>query len=234
MIEEPPLLRVARAENRNRPTEAQIAAFRGVPTGFVTDAMDGAGAMPAEIKPLPGLPFRVAGPALTCYSGPEDILGLLAALTEIRPGDVVVNATGGWRGCAAVGDRVCGMARNAGAAAIVTDGMARDLEGIQAMGLPMFCAGITPNSPFGKGPGTVGLPVVVGGHPVASGDMIVADRDGVVVVPFARIDTVVARLDEIRALETELDAKVSDGQVCPQWVRDLLASDEASFDAVAK
>ncbi len=234
MIEEPPLLRIARAENRNRPTEAQIAAFRDVPTGFVTDAMEAAGAMDAGIKPLPGLPFRVAGPALTCYSGPEDILGLLAALTEIRPGDVVVNAAGGWRGCAAVGDRVCGMARNAGAAGLVTDGMARDLDGIEAIGLPLFCAGITPNSPFGKGPGTVGLPVVVGGRPIESGDMIVADRDGVVVVPFARIDALIARLQDIRTLETELDAKVSEGLVCPQPIRDLLASDSVSYDAVAK
>lgn len=234
MIEEPPLLRIARAENRNRPSEAQIAAFRDVPTGFVTDAMEGSGAMEADIKPLPGLPFRVAGPALTCYSGPEDVLGVHAALSEIRPGDVVVNAVGGWRGCAAVGDSVCGMAKNAGAAGLVTDGMARDLEGILAVGLPLFCAGITPNSPFGKGPGTVGLPVMVGGRPVESGDMIVGDRDGVVVVPFARIDAVIARLEQIRAAETEREAQVAAGLVCPQAIRDLLASDATSYDAVAK
>ncbi len=233
MIEEPPLLRIARAETRNRPTEAQIAAFRDVPTGFVTDALGGSGAMEPEMKPLPGLPFRMAGPALTCHSGPEDILGLLAAMTQIQPGDVVVNAAGGWRGCAAVGDSVCGMARNAGAAGMVTDGMARDLDGLLEVGLPLFCLGITPNSPFSKGPGTVGLPVMVGGRPVSSGDMIVADRDGVVVVPFDRIDAVIARLHGIRELEAEREANVASGMVCPQAVLDLLDSERTSYVTAA-
>lgn len=233
MIEEPPLLRVARAETRNRPTEAQIAAFRDVPTGFVTDAMGGAGAMDAEIKPLPGLPFRVVGPALTCHSGPEDVLGLQAALTEIRPGDVVVNAAGGWRGCAAVGDSICGMARNAGAVGMVTDGMARDLDGLQEVGLPLFCLGITPNSPFAKGPGTVGLPVMVGGRPVSSGDMIVADRDGVVVVPYERIDAVIERLQGIRDVEAEREKRVAAGMTCPQAIRDVLESAQTVYVTAA-
>lgn len=223
MIEEPPLLTIAGRTSRNRPTAAQIAAFADMPTGFVADAMEGQGALSMAIKPLPGLPHRVVGPALTCRSGPEDILALMAALTEVQPGDVLVNATGGWQGCAAMGDRVAGMLRNAGAAGAVTDGPARDLPGIQAVGLPVFCTGLNPNSPFSKGPGTVGLPVEIGGRRVESGDMIVADADGVVVVPFARIDAVAARLADIAALEAALDAEVAAGRTCVPGVVELLA-----------
>lgn len=221
MIEEPPLLTIKGAASRKRPTPAQIAGFADVPTGFLCDAMEGQGALPFEIKNLPGLPDRMVGPALTCHSGPEDIMGLMAALTELQKGDVLVNATGSWRGCAAMGDRVSGMARNGGAVGTVTDGLARDLAGIQDVGLPLYCAGLHPNSPFGKGPGTVGMPVLIAGHPVDSGDMVIADQDGVVVVPFARIDEVLERLETVRTLEAELDAKVEQGLKAPDAIVEL-------------
>ena len=56
--------------------------------------------------------------------------------------------------------------------------------------------------------------------------MIVADRDGVVVVPFARIDEVIASVRHIRGLEEELDAQVANGLAIPDKVRDLVASDQ--------
>jgi len=180
--------------------------------------MGGKGALDPVIKPLAGLPVHMAGPALTCHSGPEDILGLMGALSELTPGDVIVNATGAWRGCSSIGDRVSGMAKNGGAAGTVTDGMARDLPGIVEVGLPLFAAGLNPNSPFTKGPGSVGMPVELGGMTVCSGDMIVADQDGVVVVPFARIDEVIKMLKSVKELEAELDTKVESGLKVPDAI----------------
>jgi hypothetical protein len=75
------------------------------------------------------------------------------------------------------------MLKNRGVLAFVTDGLVRDLPGLLAVGLPVYCAGLTPNSPVRNGPGTVGLPVVVGGVHVEAGDIVVADQDGVVIVP---------------------------------------------------
>jgi 4-hydroxy-4-methyl-2-oxoglutarate aldolase len=226
MIEKPPLLTIHRPGRR--PTKAQIAALADAPTGFVADALGGVGALPSEIAPLaPGvLPERLVGVALTCDPGPRDIMATLAALTEIQPGDVFVIATGGWRGCAAIGDRLTGMAKNCGAVGVVTDGMMRDYDGLIAVDIPLYCAGLSPNSPYETGPGSVGLPVLLGDVTVASGDMIVADRDGVVVVPFARIDEVIASVRHIRGLEEELDAQVANGLAIPDKVRDLVASDQ--------
>lgn len=222
MIEEPPKLTVRRAARR--PTEAQLAAFRGQPTGYVFDAAGG-GALSAAIGPAgavaPG--SRVAGPALTAGNGPGDIMATLAALAFLRPGDVLVAAASGYQGCAAAGDRLCAMARNAGAAALVTDGPLRDLDGLRTVGLPAWCTGLTPASPFTTGPGTVGLPVEIGGQRVETGDMVVADDDGVVVVPFARIDAVAARLQRVAELETALDAEVAAGLAVPEAVRTWLA-----------
>jgi regulator of RNase E activity RraA len=210
MIEEPKRLRIAR--DLRRPTDIQIAAFAAMPTGFVADAMWGVGAMAASVAPLPGLPGRVHGPALTAGNPPGDLLATLAAVNHARPGDIVVAEAQGFLGCAAAGDRVMGMLANRGAAGFVTDGPLRDLEGLQAVGLPVWGQGLTPNSPVAGGPGTLGLPVMVGGIRVETGDMIVADSDGVVVVPFADLDAVIARLSVVAAAEHALDAEVAAGR----------------------
>ena len=115
--------------------------------------------------------------------------------------------------------------RRAGAAAFVTDGPLRDYDGIVDVGLPAWCTGLTPASPFVSGPGKVGFAVQIGGQQVASGDMIVADGDGVVVVPFDRIDAVIAQLDTVRRLEGELDAEVAAGLSLPDPIAELLASE---------
>ena len=156
--------------------------------------------------------------ALTCDAGPADNLALVAALPVVQPGDVLVAATGGYTGCAITGDLVLGMARNCGAVGFITDGCVRDLPGIRAVGLPCYCVGVTPNSPARSGPGTVGFPVTVGGHVIASGDVIVADADGVVVVPQARLDEVIARLPAIRQSEAELDEAVRKGLRVPAFL----------------
>ncbi|WMS44815.1 RraA family protein [Acuticoccus sp. MNP-M23] len=213
MIEEPAQLTVNKA--RNRPTAAQIAAFQGVQTSFVADALGGDGALDPAIRPLgEGRDIRcvAAGPALTADAGPADILATYAALHFLSPGDILVVAFGGHQRCAAVGDRVMGMVRNNEAAGFVTDGPVRDYAGIVDVGLPVWCTGLNPASPFSNGPGTVGLPISIGGRQVATGDMICGDRDGVVVVPFDQIDTVIARLAEIHKLEAKLDAEVANGR----------------------
>ncbi|MBU2936732.1 MULTISPECIES: RraA family protein [Pacificibacter] len=230
MLEQPAKLKIKRLNPR--PSQAQIDAFQGVPTGFVADAMDGIGAMHHSIQALgvgEGLPFVAAGPALTAYNGPGDVLATLAALSFIQAGDVLVGSVDGFQGSASVGDRVIGMAKNCGAVAYVTDGTMRDFEGVAKIGLPCWCTGLNPNSPMITGPGTVGFGVHIGGRQVETGDMIVADRDGVVVVPFAEIDTVIARLVDITALETALDQKVEEGLKVPEDILEMLDSDQVKY-----
>jgi len=212
MIEEPVKLTIKKPVRR--PTQTQIAAFQGIATGFVVDAMDGVGALSSTIKPVGDgrdLHCVAAGPALTADNRPGDVLALFAALNFIQKGDMVVGAFSGYQGCAACGDRVAGMMRNSEAAGYVTDGPVRDYQGIVEAGLPMWCTGINPNSPVAQGPGNVGLPVQIGGREVETGDMIVADRDGVVVVPYEAIDQVIGRLERIKEMEIALDKQVEDG-----------------------
>lgn len=230
MIEEPPLLTVRR--NFERPPANAVAALAGTPSSYLVDAQDGRGALDFSIKaleyPADGA-CAFAGPAVTCQAGPADNLAVFAAIEVARPGDVIVIATDGFTGTCVIGDHLCGMIRNRGVAAVVTDGLARDAAGIRATGLPVFCAGVSPNSPVARGPGTVGLAVNLGGVAIEAGDVVTGDRDGVVVVPRARLDEVVARLDRVRAAEAELEAKVEAGLEMPDFIRALLAPERVRY-----
>lgn len=220
MIEDPPLLQIRRSFPR--PQESDVAALAGLQTGYITDALGGRGALDHRIKPLEPLRSAMVGVALTCHCGPADNLALFGAIHAARPGDILVVATDGFTGTAVTGDLVMGMARNRGVAGLVTDGMVRDVAGILGVGLPVFCAGVTPNSPVRNGPGNVGLPVVVGGVSVQSGDIIIADNDGVVVVGQSLVAEVLKRLPAIRAAEAEFEVKVKAGLAVPGFFQDII------------
>jgi 4-hydroxy-4-methyl-2-oxoglutarate aldolase len=218
MLEDPPVLTVRRSFPR--PTEAQLRRFRGAYCAQVVDAMDGRGAMDPAVKPQIAPGKSIAAPVLTAFAHPADNLALLASLDVVQPGDVVICTTDGYRQTALTGDLLAGMLRNAGAIGLVTDGTIRDQDGVEGSGLPVWHTGVSPNSPARVGPGTVGLDILCGGVPVASGDLVVADRDGVVIVPHAEIDGVADRLDAVRAGEAEMEAKVRAGLTRPAWLDD--------------
>ena len=230
MIEEPPILKVISKQNRKRPSAALLARFEGAETGHLCDAMDGRGALDAVIKPLGATPPRLLGPALTLDCGPADMLAFWGGLADCEPGDVLMLATGMHRGCASMGDQTCAMAKTAGVAGIVTDGMARDIAGIEAVGLPVFAQGLSPNSPYSNGPGRVGYPMMMAGRQVATGDIVVGDRDGVVVVPLEIAEAVADALDGVREAEKTLSAKVADGLTCPPAFVELLAGPRTKFE----
>jgi 4-hydroxy-4-methyl-2-oxoglutarate aldolase len=207
MIEEPPPL--AFAASLERPPSELVDRFRGTPTSFIVDAMNGTGALDWRIQRLVG--GSLLGVALTCDCGPLDNLAFMAALAECKPGDVLVVATNGYAGAAVTGDLLMYVARNRGAAGYVSDGLVRDLDDLETVGLPVFALGVTPNSPQRRGPGSVGLPIVCGGVAVATGDVVVGDRDGVVVVPRARIDDTLKNLERVKAMEAATLERVRGG-----------------------
>ena len=212
MIESPPILTIRR--NFPRPSAAQVDAFRDVPTAFVCDAMGGKGAMASSIRPIGDgrdLTCRAVGPAIVADNGPGEVLATLGALEISKPGDIIVAAMHGHRNCAAAGDLVCGMLKNRGVAGFITDSEMRDYHAIVEVGLPAWCAGLSPNSPDGNGPGRVGLGASVGGCCINSGDLIVADENGVVVVPLPEVDRVIEAVARVVEMEAELEQKVKNG-----------------------
>jgi 4-hydroxy-4-methyl-2-oxoglutarate aldolase len=227
MINDPPLLTIRKTWPR--PDAALIAKLQGAQTGHIVDALIGRGGLDAGIKPLDPAKATFAGLALTVESFADDNLAILAALAFAKKGDVMVIQAEGFRGSAVIGDNVCLMAKNAGIVGIVLDGMARDLDGILPVGLPVHCRGITPNSCVKSGPGRIGLPIVAGGVAIQSGDIVLGDRDGVVAFTQGRLAEIVAALDDIRRLEADFQAKIRAGMITPDAIRTLLASNRVSY-----
>ncbi len=231
MIEEPPILTIR--QRINRPTARQIEAFKNVPTGFICDAMGGQGALDCTIQPIGNgrdIECRAVGPALVAENGPAEILATMAALHILVPGDIVVSAVHGHRNCSASGDQFCGMLKNKGAAGFITDGQMRDYDGIVAVGLPVWCTGLSPNSPYSNGPAKVGYGATVGGRYIESGDLVAADRNGVVVVPFAEIDSVAEKVRHVQTIEETLEAKVANGFCEMQVIADMIRDGRAVLE----
>lgn len=199
----------------------EVSAY---PTGYFVDIQGRRGALDQAIRPMFASP-RIHGTAVTVKTVPDDNLAPYLALTILRPGDVLVIANGGWRGSSVIGDLIAGMFRNAGVAAIVTDGMVRDIEGLEAVGVPVFACGLSPNSPQKFGPGEIGGEVVIGGVNVRSGDLIVGDRDGLVCLGADRFGDARQALREVRRKEAEIERQIAGGMVVPQWVKDFAMTD---------
>jgi 4-hydroxy-4-methyl-2-oxoglutarate aldolase len=223
MIKDPPLLTIRR--EFPRPSAATVNAFAGVPTGYVVDAMGGRGGLDYRIKPLAPQNTVLVGVAMTCHCGPADNLALFGALATAQAGDILVAATDGFTATSVTGDLLLGMAKNRGLLGLVTDGLVRDLAGVLGVGLPVYCAGVTPNSPARNGPGLVGHAVTMGGMTIAPGDIVIGDNDGIVIVPLAQAETVLGKLKDVRAAEASLEAKVKAGLEVPDFVQAILVSD---------
>ena len=121
------------------------------------------------------------------------------------------------------------MAKNQGVSAFVTDGMVRDIDGLNAVGIPVFARGLSPNSPYKDGPGTIGLPISLGGVAVEAGDVMVGDQDGVVVVARANLERVVEALAEIRAKEEKMEKLVASGAKLPPGMEQMIAEKGVRF-----
>lgn len=204
-----------------RPDKALVEKFRSAPSGNVSDAAGRGGALEPEIKAVTP-DGKFCGTALTIDAGRHDNLAFWAALDSVQPGDVMMVATHGHRGCAVVGDLIIAFARNRGAVAVVTDGMVRDAEALAGIGVPVFAAGVRPSGPTKRGPGSVGLPVWVGGQRIEAGDVVVGDRDGVVVVPQAMLTEAAQTLDAIAAREAGMEADGKAGKPYPDNIGSFL------------
>ena len=167
--------------------------------------------MDIGIRPLWNVPGRVAGPAFTVRCPPGDNLMLHAAIYRAEPGSIIV-AEAGDTNYALAGGNVCAVAQRRGISAFVIDGVIRDLAEVREMGFPVFARGVIPVPGAKAAVLPLGEPVRCGGVTVWAGDLVVADEEGVVVVPVARQEQV---LRDARAKDA-----TEAGQTLDQWEAD--------------
>ncbi|NHT76852.1 RraA family protein [Rhizobium sp. PP-F2F-G38] len=181
-----------------------ITEYRGVATSIISD----------NLSRLPGatgvLPYHAGGPligtALTVKTRNGDNLAIHAALKMARRGDVIVVDGGGDVSQALIGEIILTHAESIGVAGFVIDGAIRDVSAIRASDLPCYARGVTHKGPYKNGPGSLNVPVSIGGLVVHPGDLIVGDDDGVVALsPQVAVDL----LPGIRAQEERERVKIA-------------------------
>jgi RraA family protein len=154
---------------------------------WISDSM-GLNLMDREIRCVHPRVDRIAAPAVTVTVPPGDFLLISAALAQSREGDLLVIDGRGDMSRAVWGEYFSAWAQGMGLKGVIIDGATRDVGGIEELGLPVFARGSTPRQPTMNGPGEVNVPVSCGGVCVQPGDILVADREGVVVIPLRRLD----------------------------------------------
>lgn len=163
-------------------SENLIEELAQVPTAAIGDGGDRLGFLNSTVKPIWGRP-RVAGRALTVLTRAGDNAPVHEAIKIARPGDILVVAGGEYTDRALMGILIANRLRNKGVTAFITDGAVRDLSELEEAQFPVWAAGLSPAGPYKSGPGRVNVPVAIAGAVCMPGDYIVADEDGVIVVP---------------------------------------------------
>ena len=164
-----------------RPAPELVEAFRGIPSSNIGDCTQRMNCMFDGIRPFNDLPL--VGTAFTVRVPSGDNLVAQAALDYACPGDIIVIDAAGNTDRGMVGGMMLAYAEMRGLGGFVVNGAVRDLEDIQNGSLPVYGKAVSPLGPYRQGPGEMNVPVVCGGQVVMPGDILVGDRDGIVVIP---------------------------------------------------
>lgn len=198
-----------------------VTLFEGLDTPGVSDAMDklGIAGQCLGIAPLDNYRGTVVGPAFTVQYMPASIPpGSVGDFIEdVLPGDVVVLANAGRTDCTVWGDIMTQYAGSRGIAATVIDGVCRDVSKALGDGYPLFSKGRYMRT--GKDRvqvASVNQPVAISGARVCARDIVVADANGVLVVPRARAEEVARTARQIEAVESQIRAQLEAGKTLKQ------------------
>lgn len=162
---------------------------------LASDATEGLGVLPNTILPLQPA-SRVVGPARVVLMSQDDNLSVRKFLeTPPTPGTVLVAAGGSTSRTATIGGLMALEMQSKGITGLVTDGLVRDSREIIALGFPVWCRGVTPTASNKNGPSLVGGLVTIGVTTIQDGDLVIADDDGVVIWPQARINELLVRAE---------------------------------------
>ena len=191
--------------------QAMFEELRTLGAATVYEAQGAKGALDSGIKPIDPA-SRLVGPALTVDTRPADNLMLHYALLKAKPGDVLVVDAKGFVEAGPWGDVLTAAALKIGIAGMTINGAVRDASAIVEMGFPVFCRGLSIKGTGKAQAGKVNVPVFIGDVLIRPGDIVVGDRDGVVIVAADEVSAVLESARSREAKEDEFRAAIENGR----------------------
>jgi regulator of RNase E activity RraA len=186
-------------------------------TCAISDCMGRFNAMTSDMRPLfDGI--RLVGTAVTVKTLAADLAAAFKAIDLCQPGDIVVIDSHGSVNTAFWGENMTMSALNRGVIAAVIDGACRDVEEIRKIRFPVICKGVVPNVGAIAGYGDVNVSIQCAGVAVSPGDIVVADGNGVVVVPMAEAAVILQKARRLLETEHLLQEKIKAGATIGELV----------------
>jgi len=199
---------------RNRPaiSDDQAATLSAMGVATVHEAQGRTGLLQPPIRAIQQ-DVSIAGSAVTVLAQPGDNWMLHVAVEQCRPGDVLVVACTTENDDGMFGDLLATSLVARGVAGLVIDAGVRDTAELRRMGFPVWSRAVHARGTVKATLGSVNVPIVIGGQYVKPGDAIVADDDGIVVVPFATVDATIAASRKRVLNEEAKRARLAEGEL---------------------
>lgn len=171
-------------------TLSMVDRLRALPTTAISDATGGHTNVASAIKPF-AEHFKIAGKARTVRLPDGENGAVLEAISQAEKGEILVIDAKGNTNRAVAGDFVMQLAQGVGVQGFVVDGVIRDIAAAKEIDFPVFALGTTVAAGNKHGGGTVGIAVSVGNVAVQTGDYVVGDSDGVVIIPQKDVEQII-------------------------------------------
>ncbi len=194
-----------------RPDPALIRRAASFPSATLHEAMGRKGALPHDIKPIAPM-MTLCGPALTVSCPPMDNLGIHRAIYLAEPGDVLVVSVGGGYEGGYWGEIMTFAAQQRKIAGLIIDGCVRDRDLIEEMGFPVFSRGLAIHGTIKKEKGVINSPLKIGEVLINSGDLLLGDSDGVVMVPQSEISQAIEASQQREDKEDDYKKELAAGK----------------------
>lgn len=191
-------------------TDDLLEELKILGTATLHEAQGKTGALSHEMKPLDSS-RRLAGRALTVLTRPGDNRSLHLALLEAQPGDVLVVDAYGWKEAGVWGDVLTSAAMYRKLAGVVVNGAVRDSDRVVELGFPVFAKALSIKGTAKSDSGIIGNEIAIDGVHIATRDLIVGDRDGVVVIPQGKSVEVLNAAKKKEATEEGWIRRISEG-----------------------